>query len=104
MNDITFLLVKVVAAVAMTLITGFLIPVLRSYVQNNKEQQLYNLVETAVRAAEQTIKESGMGAVKKEQVVGCVTQWLFDRGISIRADQLDQLIEEAVYLMKNPIA
>lgn len=100
-NDITFIVLKVVVSVVTVIITGFVVPALKSYIDDRKNSQIYSLIETAVRAAEQTITGSGKGAIKKEQVVELVTKWLQERGLSISEDQLDQLIEESVYLMKN---
>jgi hypothetical protein len=57
-------------------------------------------VEIAVRAAEQTIKGSGQGAIKKDEVINFVTSWMISHGIQISAEQLDQLIECAVYNLK----
>lgn len=100
-NDFTMLLVKVIVAVLAALITKYVIPALKSYVEEHKNTEIYGLIETAVRAAEQTIKGSGQGTIKKEQVTELVTKWLQDKGIEISAEQLDQMIEECVYLMKN---
>lgn len=100
-NDVTFIILKVVVSVVTVIVTGFVVPALKSYIDDRKNSQIYSLIETAVRAAEQTITGSGKGAIKKEQVVELVTKWLQERGLSISEDQLDQLIEESVYLMKN---
>lgn len=101
MNDLTFILMKVVIAVVMAIITRFVVPALKMYIDEHKNSQIYSLIETAVRAAEQTITGSGKGQIKKEQVVDLVTKWLTEKGIHLSAEQLDQMIEECVYLMKN---
>jgi hypothetical protein len=59
------------------------------------------MVEVAVRAAEQTIKGSGMGAVKKEQVLEFVSFWMLEHGVNISQDQLNQLIEACVFNMNR---
>ena len=59
------------------------------------------MVEVAVRAAEQTIKGSGQGAAKKEEVIKFVTDWMMEHGVTITYDQLEQLIEAAVFNMKR---
>ena len=61
---------------------------------------MLDMVALAVRAAEQTITGSGQGAVKKAEVVKLVSEWLYGKGINITEDELDQLIEAAVYQMK----
>jgi hypothetical protein len=57
------------------------------------------MIEIAVRAAEQVIK--GNGALKKSEVVKFITDWTQRNGINISEDQLDQLIEAAVYDLKQ---
>lgn len=59
------------------------------------------MVALAVRAAEQTITGQGQGAVKKAEVIKFVSEWLYGKGINITEDELDQLIEAAVYSMKQ---
>lgn len=100
MNDISFTILKVVVSVATALISVYVIPLLREKFKNEKYNQIFEIVEVAVRAAEQTIKGSGMGAVKKDQVVDFVMNWATDHGIIITMEQLDQLIECAVYNLK----
>lgn len=101
MNDLAFLVLKVVVVVSVTIITKFVVPALRSYAEQRKNDAVFALIETAVRAAEQTITGSGKGSIKKEQVTEFVTKWLQEKGIQIDAEQLDQMIEECVYLLKN---
>ena len=100
MNDLSFTILKVVVSVATALISVYVIPLLREKFKNEKYNQIFEIVEVAVRAAEQTIKGSGMGAVKKDQVVDFVMNWATDHGILITMEQLDQLIECAVYNLK----
>lgn len=97
MNELTFNILKIVIAVATTLISVYVIPLLREKLQDAKYARLLEMVEVAVRAAEQTIKGSGMGAVKKEQVIEFVTKWMYEHGVNITQDQLNQLVEACVY-------
>ena len=103
MNEITFNILKIVIAVATTLISVYVIPLLKEKLQEAKYARLLEMVEVAVRAAEQTIKGSGMGAVKKEQVIEFVSDWMFAHGISITQDQLSQLIEATVFNMNREV-
>lgn len=100
MNDLSFKILEVVVSVATALISVYVIPLLREKLKDAKYQSLIEIVEVAVRAAEQTIKGSGMGAVKKDQVVDFVMNWAVDHGIAITMAQVDQLIECAVYNLK----
>ena len=100
MNDFTFNLLKVVVSLATVLITTQLIPLIRLKIADSKYEKLLEMVEIAVRAAEQTIG-SGQGKLKKEEVITFVTNWMVNHGVSITQDQLEQLIEAAVYQLKN---
>lgn len=97
MNDITFIILKLVVSVVAALIAYYVIPILKSKIKEDKYAELLSIIEIAVKAAEQTIKGSKMGAVKKEDVIIFVTEWANKHGITISQDQLDKLIEAAVY-------
>lgn len=98
MNELTFNILKIVVAVATVFISAYVIPLLKEKLNDSRYNRLLDMVEIAVRAAEQTIKADG--AVKKDEVVKFVTQWMLAHGIAITQDQLDQLIECAVYNLK----
>lgn len=101
MNDVTFIILKIVVSVVAALISAFVIPLLKEKLQDIKYQRLFDMVKVGVRAAEQTIKGSGQGPIKKDEVINFVTVWMLSNGIMITEDQLDQLIEAAVYAMNN---
>ena len=101
MNDITFNLLKIVVSVCAALIAYYLIPILKNKVEDDKYAQLLDLIDIAVRAAEQTVKGSGMGNVKKEYVISAVTEWMNKAGINITDAELTQLIEAAVFTMNR---
>ena len=100
MNDITFTILKVVVSICAALITVYVIPYLKTLRQDKRYASLLDMVEIAVRAAEQTIG-SGQGKLKKEEVITFVTNWMVNHGVSITQEQLEQLIEAAVYQLKN---
>lgn len=101
MNDVTFIILKLVVSVCAALVTAYLIPYIKTLRNDKRYASLLDAVEVAVRAAEQTFKESGQGARKKEEVLTFVREWMQSHGISISSYQLDQLIECAVYRMKQ---
>lgn len=101
MNDITFNILKIVISVATALIAAYLVPYLKEKIKDAKYKNLVDAVKTAVEAAEQIFKESGMGKVKKDEVVKFVTTWMAEQGIIISDDQLDQLIEAAVFQLNK---
>lgn len=99
MNDLTFNILKIVITIATVVLSAVVIPLLKEKLTDSRYQRLLEMVEIAVRAAEQTIG-SGQGAIKKDEVVKFVTEWMYSHGISITQEQLDQLIECAVYNLK----
>ena len=101
MNDITFMILKIVISVCAALITAYVIPYLRTLKNDRRYAAVIDMVALAVRAAEQTIHESGMGAVKKEQVIALVQDWMREQGYDMSYDQLSSLIEACVYQMKK---
>lgn len=103
MNEITFNILKVAVSICAALITAYLIPYLRTLKEDRRYMSLVDMVEVAVRAAEQTFRQSGMGAQKKEEVLNFISEYMTTHGFSISSYQLDQLIECAVYQMKKEI-
>ena len=101
MNDVTFNILKIVVSVSAALISAFVIPLLKVKIAEIKDRRLLEMVEIAVKAAEQTIKGSGTGHLKKDEVITFVTKWLLSQGIVITEEQLDQLIEAAVFSMNK---
>lgn len=101
MNDLTFNILKIIVSVATVLISVYVIPLLKEKLNESKYQRLLEMVETAVRAAEQTIKGSGQGAIKKEQVLESVSIWMLQHGVDITSEQLDELIEAVVFNMNR---
>lgn len=67
------------------------------YIKGTRWEQMIDIVTAAVRAAEQTVTESGKGAYKKEIVMKLCKQLIPD----ISDQELDILIESAVYNMKE---
>lgn len=101
MSEISMMILKIVVAVAVTLITGFLVPLLKNLIANIKDQNVRKVIESAVQAAEQTIKGSGTGSIKKEEVLKFMSNWLIEHKVNLSPEQLDQLIESAVFAMNN---
>lgn len=99
MNDLTFNILKIAVTLSTIFISAYLIPLLKEKLADSKYQRLLEMVEIAVRAAEQTIKADG--SVKKDQVIEFVSFYMTQHGIDISHDQLDQLIECAVYNLKQ---
>ena len=101
MNDLTFNILKIVLAVSAAIITSYLVPFIKNSIESSKRNTLNDIVKTAVEAMEQVIKESGKGAVKKQQVIAFVSAWANEHKINITEDQLDKLIEAVVFEMNK---
>ena len=101
MEDITMMILKIVVSICAALITVYVVPYLKTLRQDKRYASLMDMVEVAVKAAEQTIKESGQGDCKKAEVIAFVSTWMGDHGIKISQDELSQLIEAAVFQMKQ---
>lgn len=100
-NEFLFRALIIFVICMSTLIIRYLVPYLKAQIQDTKYAEMLDIVEKAVKAAEQTIRESGQGKAKKAEVISFVSNWLADNNISITEDQLDRLIEAAVYAMNK---
>lgn len=96
--DITNIL-EAVIALAVAIITGLVIPLLRQKLGAEKLNKVATYVQIAVEAAEQMFRESGKGAEKKAFVI----DWLAEHNIVIDDDKLDAMIESAVYNLGQAI-
>lgn len=88
-------IVKIVLALITllgTIITGVLVPYLRSRTTKEQRENIYFLVTLAVQAAEQIYFKPGQGEEKKEYVIN----YLLSRGIKLTVEDLDLFIEAAV--------
>jgi len=101
MNELTFDLLKIVISVCAAIITVYAVPYLKTLKEDRRYAQILDMVDVAVRAAEQTIKGSGKGMEKKKEVENIIYAWLLEKGIEITPEQINQLIECAVYQLKQ---
>ena len=101
MDQITFDILKIVISICTALITVYAVPYLKTLRQDKRYASLIDMVEVAVKAAEQTIKGKGEGDLKKAEVIAFVSDWMEEHGIKISQDQLSQLVEAAVFQLKQ---
>jgi len=101
MNELTFDITKIVISACAALITVYAVPYLETLKDDKRYAQLLEMIGVAVRAAEQTIKGSGKGMEKKKKVENIIYAWLMEKGIEITPEQINQLIECAVYQLKQ---
>jgi LL-H family phage holin len=91
-------LVEAVIALAVVLITGFLIPFLKSKVEIAKWEKWRNIARIAVQAAEQIFMGEGRGTEKKEYVLNYLSEKL-----KVDKETLENLIESGVFEINNAI-
>ena len=92
-KSLAYQIISLIITILVMVLTYFVIPWLRSKGKIGLLSFLRGMVSVAVQAAEQLYNEPGMGITKKDYVL----QFLLRRGIKLEEDELDALIEAAVY-------
>lgn len=93
MENITYKIITLIISIIGLILTGIVVPWIKAKISNEKMSLVKMWVQVAVAAAEQLFKTPGMGAEKKKHVV----EILKSKGITITDQELDALIEAAVY-------
>lgn len=101
MDELTLTILKVIVSVCVALITAYVLPYIKTLKDDARYAKVIEVVELAVRAAEQVIRDPKSGNIKKARVLKVVRKWLGEHNIDISEDEIDQLIESAVYAMKQ---
>ncbi len=91
-------IVQAAALLLATVVTVFVVPYIKSKTTASQQSQINSWVKIAVAAVEQTCKDA-KGKEKKKKVLG----WLHQHGIVVDEDQIDAMIEAAVYELKGGI-
>lgn len=99
LDNYVALLVKIILAIAISLTTKYLIPLFKVWYEEKVDNKIKKVIKEAVEAAEQTIKGSGMGTAKKEEVLEMVIEFMEEHGYDIDDNKLNMLIESAVFAM-----
>lgn len=89
-------LIQAIITLASLVITGFVIPLLKKKLSNERLDELKKWVSVAVKAAEQ-LYGSKTGQQKKEYAVA----FLLSKGIVFDVDEVNALIEAEVYKLTN---
>jgi hypothetical protein len=82
---------------AIVLVTGFLLPFLKSKLSVEKLEEIQNWIRTAVAAAEQIYTGDGRGAEKKAYVMS----FLQNKNLTNDMPGVDNLIEAEVYKLSQ---
>lgn len=99
MSDITFEVLKLIVMVVAVVVARYLIPWLKTSVNEYKMNQIIRIIESAVQMAQQ-VYSSEPGEARKEIVVNYVHRMLVKKGLSISEEELDTLIEAFVKQLK----
>ena len=91
-NEILNYALYIIMSVAVVVVTRYLVPYLKSRLEKDGQEQLIQLIENLVQAAEQIFSGKKMGEQKKEYVVSA----LAGKGIEI-TEPINAMIESAVY-------
>ena len=79
------------------LITTFLIPYIKTKLDAEKYEKLCMWIQVAVEAAEMIYTGPGRGEEKKDYVKTCLEA----HGYTLDVDEIENLIESAVYQLKH---
>ena len=85
-------IIEVVLSIVSIVVTGILIPLIKTKVSKDKLDKAMTITEIAVKAAEQIYKESGQGPIKKKYV----REYLKNSKLKLTDAEIDALIEAAV--------
>lgn len=103
MDEMTFEIIRIIISAVFAILGIFIYRVAAPYIDSltisSDQETVLVLIDAAVRAMEQTFKSSGMGKAKKAEAIAFVRAQLGSAGIDISDEQLDKLIEAAVYSM-----
>ena len=97
MNELLLQILLVIVSLIGVLITYVLVPYLNARTTETQQKQIALWVQIAVEAAEQIINKAGAGLDKKAYVLSVLNE----KGIKVTAEQLDTLIEAAVYQLNK---
>ena len=100
MDSRLFELFLALIPVACTVLTAFIIPLIKEQISTERLRKYEYWVNVAVNAAEMLFTESGMGENKKAYVVKFLTDMFNKNKIVITEEQMNILIESAVKQMK----
>ncbi len=101
MNDIIFEVIKSVVVIAIMVLVRYAVPYLKSKVKNSNLAWIYDWAVYAVKAAEQTTTGTGKGSIKKANVKAFLSSLVKEYNLEISDAQIENLIESAVFVMKQ---
>ena len=101
MDTVIFEILQIVVIAAIIIVTRYTIPAIKSYISSSNYTWIASVICDAVEQAEQTIKVDKSGPEKKVFVTKLVKKIFESSKIKVTDEQIDSLIESAVYTMNN---
>lgn len=101
MNEIIYEVIRAVLVISIMVVVRYVVPLLKTKINDSELTWLYEWSVKAVMAAEQTTTGDHMGSYKKSVVKDFLQTVAKEKNISITDEQLENLIESAVYAMKE---
>lgn len=101
MNEILFEILKAVVVLVIILVGRYGIPYVKQLAENKRCDWVIKWVEIAVKATEQTVFGDKKGEERKYIVTKFIKQLLLQKNISLSDEQLNNIIEAAVFAMKG---
>ena len=102
-KEIFLMVLEVVLTLAVAVITGVVVPYIRSKIETDKLSKLDYYIKLGIRSAEQIFDGDGKGEEKKKYVVNYITDIINRKlKIDITPEELDTIIEGMVNNVKYP--
>ena len=101
MNEALFEILKAVVVLVIVLLARYVIPYLKALAENTKYAWVTKWVELSVKSAEQTVFGDKTGPEKKAIVTKFIKEQLLKKNIALSDEQLNTLIESAVFEMNG---
>ena len=99
MEDAILKVIEGLVCITVIIVSRYVVPWVKSHASAAKISTAKLIIDAAVLAAQQTMKDE-LGSVKKSKVKARVVNELAEHGIMITGEQLEDLIEAAVKVMK----
>lgn len=101
MNEIIYEAIRAALVITIMVVVRYAIPLLKTKINGSELEWIYEWAVKAVKAAEQTQTGEHTGSYKKAIVKEFLQNVAKEKNRTITDEQLENLIESAVYAMKQ---
>ena len=101
MNETLFNIILLLLPVLAAIITGYVIPLIKAKVGEEKLSTITKWIVYAVKCAEMIFKEEKQGAEKKQYVIDFIDNLFNKKKTIITKEQIEVLVEAAVKEMND---